>query len=383
MKAQIWNKVLLLLCISLISCKKNTSNDLIVFDVTMDFPVKTLNIEDLADIEYLILDVSDDDYLFRFLYQMTDNYIICEARDEILFFDRFTGKPISKVSRRGNGPGEYNMSRLPVYSEINDELFIVDQFEMKVYGKDGTFKRKFPFSYTFFPFAMYDYNEGHLLLFGFPIKEGSMRDTSFMVVSKQDGFLDVIPIPFEKRVPVMIQIPAEGVYIGVIADAYPAVRNGKDDFLLTEFSTDTVFRFTTDRQLIPVLIREPSIQKMQTKIYLQSWLETGKYLFFSTQKIDIDRNTLQLPSSKGYLKEKSSEQFFQTNIQMRDYKGKELILGPSVIAKSPNQQTGIIELNVLELQTANKENRLSGKLKEVTDCLSKDDELVFMILKFR
>ena len=48
-------KIVLLatLCLSFLSCKKNTSNDLMVFDVNGNYPVKTLYIEDVADIEYL------------------------------------------------------------------------------------------------------------------------------------------------------------------------------------------------------------------------------------------------------------------------------------------------------------------------------------------
>ena len=68
---------------------------------------------------------------------------------------------------------------------------------------------------------------------------------------------------------------------------------------------------------------------------------------------------------------------------MNEYKGKELILDPSVIHMTSNQKDGIIILNVAELQEANKENRLSGKLKTMTESLSKDDEYVFMILKFK
>ena len=108
-----------------------------------------------------------------------------------------------------------------------------------------------------------------------------------------------------------------------------------------------------------------------------------RYLFFSTQKIEFDWNTLKWPPAKGYLMEKKTGQFFQTNVHMRDYKGKELILGPSVIHNAPNNQTGIIVWNALELLSANKENKLSGKLKEMTERLSEDDEFIFMILKFK
>jgi len=395
MELQRWNKkfcsvFLLLFCLAPISCKKHTSKDLIAFDVNGNFPVKTLDVEEVADIEYVVLDITDDDYLFSDFMSMSDNFVICYAQRTFFFFDRKTGKPVSKVDRRGNGPEEYLSATTCFYSEAKDELFILDSDNrIKVYGKDGSFKRKFQFppdGKDFFPaglHCLFDYDEQHLLLSVISIRGsmsgiGAMKDTSFVLISKQDGLTEVILTPSEKRVPLTY---FQGM-VGTIPSTYFAVPNGRD-LLLTDYSSDTVYRFTPDRQLIPVLVREPSIQKMQTKIFLHSWLETNKYLFFSTQLIDYDWNAGKWPPEQGYMIEKSSDRFFRTNIQMRDYKGKELILGPSVIYQTQNQHTGIIVLKTWELHAANKENRLSGKLKEVTDRLAEDDEYVFMILKFR
>ena len=385
MKAICFKTVLLVtLCLSLLSCKKNTSNDLIVFDVNMSVPVKTLDIEDVADIEYLVLDISDDDYLFSGFALMSDNYLVCRSGSEFFFFSRSSGKPVSKISRQGPGPEEYiRTGTFPVYAEMTDDFFNYDgqSHEITVYGRDGTFKRKFPILFsrrTFFPVAIYDYNEEYLLFSGFNLRKEDMRDTTFILMSKHDGSTDAIRIPFEERVTLMY---TQGIAASM-PYTYFAIRNGKD-FLLTDYSSDTVYRFTPDRELIPVFVRQPSIQKMETKIFIHSWIETGNYLFFSTQLIDFDWNTGKWPPEKGYFLEKSSGKFFQTNITMSEYKGKELVLGPSVIHATSSQQNDIIVWNVLELQEANKENKLSGKLKAVTESLSKDDEYVFMILKFK
>ena len=260
---------LLLSILLLLNCKKDITGDIIVFDINEIFPVKTLDIEDVAEIEYLILDISDDEYLFRFFYTMTDSFIICEAKNNFLFFSRETGKPVSKVDRHGNGPGEYGtISRLPVYSELQNELFFCSSFHIFVYGRDGTFKRKFPiFKPTFFTSALYDFDDEHLLMNGFPLGKIEMPDTSFLLISKKDGLAEVIKIPFEKRINFVFM---QGI-AGTVADTYFAVRNEKD-YLLTDYSSDTVYRFTPERQLTPILVRRPPIQEMETKIFLHSWL---------------------------------------------------------------------------------------------------------------
>ena len=386
METQIWNKkfryvFLLLFYLLLTGCKKNTSNDLIVFDVNMNVPVKTLDIEDVADIEYLVLDVTDDDYLFTTFASMSDSYVICRgARREFLFFSRTTGKPVSKISRYGNGPGEYTTPAVVVYSEEKDDFFMIDYpIGIKVYGRDGTFKRMFPHKANFYPStptALFDYDEDYLLLNGFSFS-GDMKDTSFVLISKQDGFIEEIYIPYQEHVSLIIM--QEG---GGIPENNHAVRNN-NDFLLTDYSSDTVYRFTPEHKLIPVLVRTPSIQKMDPKIILHSWLETRNYLFFSTTNLEVGLSKTGGFQVKGYLMEKRSGSFFRSNVQMADYKGKEIFVDPPVIVRTSNQHTGIIVLSALELQMAYEDNKLSGKLKEVTERLTKDDEYVFMILKFK
>ena len=126
MNAEIFKSVfLLIIFLSLFCCKKSTSsNDLMVFDVNSNFPEKTFNIEDIADIEYLVLKISDDDYIFSSFDIMTDNYIICRGEGGFKFFSAKTGKPVSIVSRRGNGPEEYIGCISSTYSETKDELFV-------------------------------------------------------------------------------------------------------------------------------------------------------------------------------------------------------------------------------------------------------------------
>jgi hypothetical protein len=378
--------MIMFLLLTLLGCKKNISGELIEFDVTANYPIKSLAIEDIAEIEYLVLDISDDDYLFQSFRTMTENFIMCSRRNELLFFSRLTGKPVSKVSRYGQSPEEYIVIGEAVYSEAEDEVFILDYSRsINIYGRDNAFKRKIPCNWDYFPStlgAMYNYDKDYLL-FNITTFTGSMRDSSFIFVSKLDGGVEPIYIPFKEKVNLRTTPGKnESGVTGVFINGYCAVRNGKD-FLLTDYSSDTVYRFTPDRQLTPVLVRKPSIQKMEDKILLHSWLETNNYLFFSTDKLAFDWKNLKYFPSEGYLMEKNTGKFFQTNISMKDYKGKDLILGPSVISRTPNPQTGLTILDVLELHEANRENKLSGKLKEVTNSLGDDDEMVFMILKFK
>lgn len=392
MRIMYYNKtcLLLLFLLSLEGCKKVASDDLIEFDVTGSYPLMTLDIQDVAEVEYLSPETNDD-YLFSYFKGLSDSYVICENSIEksLVFFSRSTGKPVSKVDRYGNGPEEYSLPAVSVYSEEKDELFVLDYPKgIMVYSRDGTFKRKLTFrerSYIGGPEAFYDFDAENLLYNdGF---QGSMNNysTAFVLVSKQDGHTtEEIQIPYEKKINLMFtQSEDGGAMVGTMPGTYYAVRSGRD-VLLTDYSADTAYRFTPERELTPVLVRKPSIQTMESKIILHSWLDTDRYLFFSTEKLEFDWKELKGFPVKGYLMEKRSGQFYQARVGMKDYKGKELILGPSVLSMvSTTTRTGVVVFQAQELLDANKDGKLSGKLKEKVDRLTEDDELVLMVMTFQ
>ena len=171
--------------------------------------------------------------------------------------------------------------------------------------------------------------------------------------------------------------------VGSMPDVYFAILNG-NDFLLTDYSTDTVYRFTKNQELIPVLIRKPSIQTMEPKTILHSWLETDKYLFLSTNKLEIDWNDPSEFAGKSLLVEKSSGDIYEAVVRMKDYKDKNLILGPGVLSRSLKDfQTGYIVLPAAELLEALANEKLSGKLKEIASTLNEESNPVIMLMKYR
>lgn len=367
-----------------------TNLNKIVVDVSRHYPKKELMIENLADIDYLMLEARDE-YLFSFILGISENFVIAgnHVENSFIFFSRETGKPVSKISRYGNGPEEYNLAAASVYSEKDDEFFILNYPSgINVYGRDGTYKRKLKFrerSYLGGPEAFYDYDSDNLLFYdGF---QGDINDypTAFVLLSKKDGSITKeIPIEYEKKVSLMFTQKTDGnALVGSMPDVYFAVHNG-NDFLLTDYSTDTVYRFTQNQELIPVLIRKPSIQTMESKIILHSWLETDKYLFLSTNKLEIDWNDPSEFADKGLLVEKSSGDIYEAIVGMKDYTGKIITLGPSVLSRSlKNAQVGYIVLPASELLDAEINGRLKGKLKDMVKRFSDDDEFVLMIMRFK
>ncbi|MDR1162057.1 MAG: 6-bladed beta-propeller [Tannerellaceae bacterium] len=354
---------------------------LVSFDVNKNYPGKTIYIQDIASIEYLLLE-SSDDYLFTSFDYISDKYIIARSSDDdsFLFYDK-AGKPVSRVAKNGQGPGEYQIALFSVYSDEQDELFVPTYFDgIKVYSREGMFKREIPVKEGVVIAAMCDYDDDYLVCYD---DNGSNAD-SFFLLSKKDGHVIGIPIHFTKKISMMLfDMRSGGAMLTGMLDRCFVIKNGAG-YLLNEYSSDTIFRFTPERELIPLLVRTPPVQDMETPILVYAFLETAHYSFMVTQKKEFDYETQKGLDKKNYLIDKKTGEIFRANVLNRDYKQQPLELSPLHLTTSSHEDTGVISLDMTELQKAHQEGRLSGRLKEIMDKRSEYDEdpFVLMIMKF-
>jgi hypothetical protein len=355
---------------------------LVSFDVNKNYPEKNIYIQDIADIEYLLLE-SSDDYLFTSFDYISDKYIIARSKDDdsFLFYDK-TGKPVCRVAKYGQGAGEYQIALFSVYSDEQDELFVATYFDgIKVYSREGMFKRDIPVKEGIVLGAMCDYDDDYLLCYN----DKASNSDSFFLLSKKDGHVIDIPIYFTEKISMMVVLMrSDGVPIATMLDRCFVIKNGAD-YLLNEYSSDTIFRFTPEHELIPLFVRTPSVRKMETPILVYAFLETAHYSFMVTQKKDFDFDTQKGLDKKNYLIDKKSGEIFRAKVLNHDYKQQPLELSPLHLTTSSREDTGVISLDMSELRKAHREGRLSGRLKEIMDKRSEYDEdpFVLMIMRFK
>ena len=87
------------------------SDELPVFDLSKNYGVEKIKLQDLADIEYVPLETSDDILLSgdAFLSAVSDKYILMHEprKGDVFLFDRHTGKLVSHFNHRGGSGQEY------------------------------------------------------------------------------------------------------------------------------------------------------------------------------------------------------------------------------------------------------------------------------------
>lgn len=140
--------LLILLLAAMSGCTseiKQSNDDLIIVDVSKNYPKKELILQDFMDVEYILLETNDD-FLCQGIIQTVGKEIILVTNrindGDVFIFDR-NDKGLRKINRKGNSGQEYVYIHDIILNENSDEIYINDNSTRKilVYDLYGNFKR--------------------------------------------------------------------------------------------------------------------------------------------------------------------------------------------------------------------------------------------------
>ena len=139
---------LFFLAMVLIGCQQPVkTGGLAIIDLSKNYPKKEIHLQDIAEIEYIPLETTDDVLLsgLCFLVYLSDKYIVIRdfTQRSVFVFNR-NGKIITHLNRSGQGDKEYNYMSGVVFDEKNEEIFVFDTpsaHRILVYSLTGEYKR--------------------------------------------------------------------------------------------------------------------------------------------------------------------------------------------------------------------------------------------------
>ena len=301
-------------------------DELITVDVTKSYStMKELVLQDFMDVEYVVLETKDDFLNQGFVRDVGKKFIIVTNTNldgDIFIYNR-SGKALRKINNKGQHLDREYMSIMGItLDEDNKEMFVNDLLNKSilVYDLNGKFKRSFKYKGgTRFQYykTIYNYDKENLICFF----EEAQERREFILISKKDG-----SVTHEMTIPIKEHLPLEfhevkstdtGATSTIVFPQYKSVFPYNDNWLITEVSSDTIYKFLPDYKLRPFIVRTPPIHSMKQRIHLVLHNYTDRYYFM--EAIKYEKNF----SGYDFLYDKQEKVFFKYTVYNGDFSAKQ------------------------------------------------------------
>jgi hypothetical protein len=363
--------------VALCSCNTAPQGPLPTVDVRETHPSQEYVLQDVATIDYLALETTDDFLVNRGLIYADEKEIVMLERNVFYFFDRKTGKAKSRVYRQGNGGEEYAYASAPVYD--GHELFVLatkaDGKQILVYTPQGEFVRRLPVPKTVTEIVNYDVQS----LVAYIDDKNVLQP--YVWCSKADGkILDSLPLCVPQRM--AAAFVDEGISVHFYLDLALPYAQG---VMLAEIATDTLYAYTAKGGMKPLLVRTPSIQGMSLPIFLHSARDASRFLFFSTAVLEGrgDPRTM-LVRTPEYVLDRHTQSIVTPVFLHNDYAPAKEIRFQGPGSRAVYGKDDLVQVLPADaLYTAHEDGLLQGQLKEMASGLKEDDNPILMFVKFK
>ena len=372
--------VLAMILLLMAGCGGNrqSTDEIIVVDVTKSYPKKELILQDFMDVEYIVLETSDE-FLTQGVVKAVGKDIILVANQiydgDIFVFDR-TGKGIRKINRKGQGPEEYTNFNDIIIDENNNEFFVVAFSDRKilVYDFYGNFKRSFKNADDRIYSNVMNYDRDNLIGYKLTIEN---KPPSHVIISKLDGSTTrEIHVPY-KEIKSSFVTGENGAARFTYHQTIPYHRS----FVLVEISSDTVYNYLPDNnQMNPFIVRTPSIHSMDPEVFLLPCVFTDHYYFMQTITKKYDFETWRGFPYNVLVYDKQENAVFEYTMYNDDFTNRRHVF------ISPPVNHEIVACQILQsyqLVEAYEKGQLKGRLKEIAAGLDVEDNPVIMLVKHK
>jgi hypothetical protein len=363
-----------------------------VIDVSKKYSQKDFILQDIATVEYIPFETNDKALMGRSIkiFYVSDDYIIASniIEGDIFVYDG-KGKWKFSFNHKGQGPRDYIYVNSIAFDEKAKEIFVSGWFsanpKILVFAENGDYKRTLPCPSHFWP-NLYNFDDKTLLAYDeygiFGMEGYSSKPYLFM--SKKDGsFSDSLNIHLPVRLSnaAVWQVEENGqamTYSRSMRISYN--RSYGKNFLIADWSADTIYKLTPQKELQSMIVRKPPMQNTNPKILLSNFLVTDKFILLGIHGMDyealkngreIEQKQLMYDFRTGETNEyrlKNKDITSSTNVTIRD-------------AITP-ENVGITMYETSFLFDLNEKGEIRGNLKELLKKLEEDDNPVLVKIKF-
>jgi len=375
-------------------------------DISMSYPHKEIRLQSIAEIEYVALETTNNVLLdegFR-LTSLSDKYIVGwqNKTHEVFIFNR-NGKIAAKINQFGQSGAEYSSMEHILFDEKNEEVFVAERSEVgriQVYTLKGEYKRTLNYSKTYSDIKLHNFDDETLLIYVDDQRSSMLR--LFLSSSGQTSNVspDVLQFVDPER-PYMLMSKKDGTITNelniVIPERYalsyvgegslrqwrlPNNRYHGQDFVISDMSSDTIYKLTKNKELTPLFVRKPPLSTSKPLVLWSSIFMTDNFsVILRATKNESSRDaatavyidTLMLNLNTGEI---NTVVFVNDDLPSARWSA---TIG--VQLDQINVVAGLIQTP--SLFSAYKEKLLKGDLEKLIATLKEDDNQIVMIVKFK
>ena len=374
--------------------KTTKTDDLYVVDISKKHPKKDIILQSIADIEYIPLETTDDVLLSGVcqLAYLSDKYVIVwEPRlYDIFIFDR-NGKIITHFNRKGAGNEEYLMIKNIIFDEKNEEIFVFDNpnmYRILVYSIAGEYKRTIKYSDDYLRLNAYNFDDDAFLVYDESDMFKDLRkEKPYMLMSKNDGSivstLDIsMSVRYSNRITEQVEVNGQTYYTPLTIFT-PNNRYCGNNLLIADLSSDTIYFFTKNKELKPLIVRKPSVHSFEPRIVLTHQFSTDKFIFLYKIPLDFEaeKNNRSITITE-LMYEFTTGETSEVSFVNDDYPSRTWWIEPFMYADQPQNMYAML-IQMSWLKKASEEKQLKGELGDFVKALDVEDNPILMIVKFK
>ena len=355
-------------------------------DVAKDYPEKTINLEDIAEVRYVPLETTDQS-LIQGIHKMAtskDKIVICDiAQNTIFIFDK-DGHYINSINKEGPGPQEYSSIQNFAVDFQKEEIYICDyplKYRILTYSFDGGFIRESKLDQKIWPSILYNYDENHLIAYdNYNMESENANKQPYSLINKENGQVSPLPLIIENRKSNRVMTSDGDKFMSFSIDIDPMIKTD-DGVVISDFALDTIYKYT-DHKLVPIGVRKNLGQKDLSAFCAYS----SNYALLNIVKMDVDEKNIgdapRKMDSELFLLDRKSSSISAVTIKMSDMIRRNEIRWDSY-SKDLHESGVAHSFRASVLIKRLKDQRLNGKLKEIASTLNEDDNPVSMLAKFK
>lgn len=385
-------------------CSRNNNNStpeadtpggIPVIDLTADYPVKAVDIHDIADIEYIPLELNDSCLLSTPILTMTDDYIVTfNKQRDIIIFNR-DGSHSHTFNHLGDAPFEYrSISRILVDPE-NHDIFVTESSSdlIQQYDFHGNHIRtiKLPEQYRHSQeFFIKDKNT----LLGIDRKfTSNTEERERHGVNHQPFYCIDLATDSITKLPInMVDPTSDGLswYVdhkvyGISLWVYPLTTIG-DTVIVSDAMEDNISVFTGD-SLKPIIAKRNKVSEKGNPYLTTIDGMNDRYILLHTVEKAIDLKANSIPDPVQYLYDRHSGEWNRIlltnsdidNDDIPDYYYGRLSGSNHALPKGYLAQVMMAE----QLCNFRDEGKLNGPLKELSKKIDIEDNPIILLARLK